>query len=166
MVFLANPHKTRIFAIKCPYFWYSIPAYYPHFRKKYTRIIPAFWPNLTCGRLCQHCTPYSSPYCCIAPHRTRLHHYLLLHCTTPYLINPSPSPLHRPPPSGRRPGGRQTPPGRRSGRRRRKRPGGQLHTTHCSVSSAHLQVLAAQLQELWTPAATKPVHVTGQRDQG
>ena len=31
-------------------------AYYPHFRKKYTRIIPAFWLNLTRGMLWQHCS--------------------------------------------------------------------------------------------------------------
>ena len=54
MVFLAYLHKTRIFVSICQHFWHSIPAYYPHFRKQFTRIIPAFWQNLTRGRLWQH----------------------------------------------------------------------------------------------------------------
>ena len=52
---MAYPYKTRIFAFICLHFLYFQPAYYPHLSKKYTRIIPAFWQNLTRGRLWQHC---------------------------------------------------------------------------------------------------------------
>ena len=55
MVYLAYPHKTRVWAFICPHFVYFQPAFYPHFRKKYTRKIPAFLLNLTRGRFWQHC---------------------------------------------------------------------------------------------------------------
>ena len=55
MVYLAYPHKTCILAFICPHFLYFSFPYYPHFSKKYTCIIPAFWLNLTRGRLWQHC---------------------------------------------------------------------------------------------------------------
>ena len=51
-----NHSHARILAFTCPHFWYFKPAYYPHFRKKYTSTTPAFWLNLTRGRLWQHCT--------------------------------------------------------------------------------------------------------------
>ena len=41
MVFLAYPHKTRIFAFICPHLLYFYPAYYPH----NTRILAKYDPR-------------------------------------------------------------------------------------------------------------------------